>query len=488
MNFMQLLFLPFFAITVLLNYIVPSKYRYWVIFFASYIFYGYGDWKLLTVLATVTLLTYFGGYFIGKYKKRSIFRLFFWANLAILFVLKYSDFALVWIDFLASKAGNINIFSAARTYDFLAPIGLSFYIFQSTSYLNDIYRNGMEVEKNPIRYAAYVSFFPVILSGPIQKSREFLPQLKERSTFQSETFIRAFMLFLWGYLEKVLVSNRLKEIVDACWSDWSTQTGVYPLVGSIVFSLYIYCDFSAYSDMACAVSRMLGFEVKNNFKNPYMATTLSQFWKRWHMTLNDWFIENVYIPLGGNRKGTIRKYINVMLVFIFSGLWHGAAMHYIIWGGVNGLLHIMGQILSPLKKKVYKCMGIDENCFSIRILKRTGVFTIITFTWIFFRAPGTSAALFVIKSIFKVRFIDFFNQDLLLICGDATKTFLCILITIIFIIVQVYRKDASKYYNAFRAQPIFVQTLFAGFIIMMIIMASTAGNADVNTQFIYFQF
>lgn len=486
MSFTELLFIPFFVITVLLNYIVPSKYRYWVIFVASYIFYGYGDWKLLIVLATVTMLTYFGGCILEKHKKRSLFRLFFGANLAILFVLKYSNFALEWMDYFASKVG-ITFFSG-RTFDLLAPIGLSFYIFKSANYLNDVYRNNMEAERNIIRYAAYVSFFPVILSGPIQKSRELIPQLRERSTFQSESFIRAFLLFLWGFLEKVFVSNKLKGIVDVCWSDWSTHTGIYPIVAAVAFSLYIYCDFSAYSDMACGVTRMLGFEVKNNFNNPYMATSLSQFWNRWHMTLNDWFIENVYIPLGGNRKGTIRKYLNVMLVFLFSGAWHGAAVHYVIWGGANGLLHIVGQILSPLKKKIYKCMDVDENCFSIRTLKRVGVFFIISLTWIFFRASDTSAALSVIKSIFRVRFIDFFNPDLLLICGDATKTFLCILATFIFVIVQVHRKDASKYFKAFRAQPIFFQALFAGFMIMVIIMASVAGNAEVNTQFIYFQF
>ena len=486
MSFTELIFIPFFVITLALYYLVPSKYRYIVIFAASYVFYGFGNPKIVLVLAVVTVLTYIGGLVLEKNKRKAVFRLFFWANIGILFVLKYSNFALGWLDFFAIKVG-VSFFSG-RTLDLIAPIGLSFYVFQSTNYLNDVYRRGFEAEKNPVRYAAYVSFFPVILSGPIQKSRELLPQLKEPNAFDSENFIRAFMLFLWGYLEKVFISNKLKGIVDVCWSDWNTYTGVYPIVAAIAFSLYIYCDFSAYSDMACGVSRMLGFKVKNNFNNPYMATSLTQFWNRWHMTLNDWFIENVYIPLGGNRKGRFRKYVNVMVVFLFSGAWHGASMHFVIWGVANGLLQIIGQIVAPLKKRFYSFIGVDDNCFSIRMLKRAGVFFFITLTWVFFRASGTSAALSVIKNIFRVRPVDFFNTDLFMICGDVTQTFMCIVALTIFLIVQVHRKETSKYYLAFRTQPIFFQTLFAGFMILVIILASVSGNADINTQFIYFQF
>lgn len=374
MNFLNFSFIPFFLIMITVYYLVPAKYRYVVIFASSYIFYGFSDRKLLIILVLVTALTYVGGLVLHGHKEKWLFRLFFWANLGILFVLKYTNFTLGWLDFFAAKCG-ITFFSG-RTLELAAPIGLSFYIFQSTTYINDIYRNGLETEKNPIRYAAYVSFFPVLLSGPIQKARELLPQLKKPNTFDPEYFIRGFMLFLWGYLEKVLVANKLKIVVDTCWSDWATYTGVYPIIAAVAFSLYIYCDFASYSDMACGISRMLCFRVKNNFRNPYLATSLSEFWNHWHMTLNDWFIENVYIPLGGNRKGELRKYINVMVVFLFSGAWHGAAMHFVIWGAVNGLLQIIGQILAPAKKKIYAFLKVDEHCFSIRILKRGGYFSL----------------------------------------------------------------------------------------------------------------
>ena len=206
------------------------------------------------------------------------------------------------------------------------------------------------------------------------------------------------------------------------------------------------------------------------------------------MTLNDWFIENVYIPLGGNRKGKFRKYINVMIVFLFSGAWHGASMHFIIWGGVNGILQIIGEVLAPIKTKIYSAIKIDENCFSVKMIKRAGVFVVITFTWIFFRAPSTNTAISVIKNILTIRPIDFYNPDVFTICGTVTQTFLCILATTIFLVIQVHRKETGKYYDAFRAQPLIFQTLFAGFMIFVIIMASVSGRADINTQFIYFQF
>ena len=486
MSFTELLFIPFLIITIVLYYAIPSKHRYLVILCASYVFYGLNDYKLLAVLVFVTGVTYIGGRVLSCHKKKSLFRLFFWLNLGLLFILKYTDFALHWLDFFAVKMG-CTLFTGKKV-NLTAPIGLSFYIFQSTNYLNDVYRKGTEAERNPFRYAAYVSFFPTILSGPIQRSRELLPQLKTPSAFDAERFIRAFLLFLWGYLEKVFVSNKLKLIVDTCWSDWSTHCGIYPVIAVIAFSLYIYCDFSAYSDMACGVARMLGFNVRNNFQNPYLATSLTKFWNRWHMTLNDWFIENVYIPLGGNRKGKVKKYFNVMVVFLLSGAWHGAEMHFVVWGGLNGLLQVVGQLLMPFKKKLYSIGKVDENCFSIRMMKRIGVFFFISITWIFFRAAKTSMALSVIKSLFSIRPVDFFNPEVFTICGTVTQTFMCVLATTIFLIVQNHRKEASKYYLAFRSQPVFFQVLFAGIMILVIIMASVSGNADINTQFIYFQF
>lgn len=486
MSFTDLLFIPFFIITIILYYAVPSKYRYLVILCASYVFYGYNDFNLLAVLVLVTGITYIGGRVLNHHKKKGLFRLFFWVNLGVLFILKYCNFTLNWLDFFAVKMGS-TLFTGKKL-DLVAPIGLSFYVFQSTNYLNDVYRKGTEAERNPFRYAAYVSFFPTILSGPIQRSRELLPQLKTPSAFDAERFIRAFLLFLWGYLEKVFVSSKLKFIVDTCWGDWSTHGGIYPIIAVIAFSLYIYCDFSAYSDMACGIARMLGFNVRNNFKNPYFATSLKKFWNSWHMTLNDWFVENVYIPLGGNRKGKVRKYFYIMIVFLFSGAWHGAEMHFIVWGGLNGLLQVVGQLLMPLKKRMYSICKVNENCFSIRMIKRIGVFIIISITWIFFRAPKTSMALSVIESLFSVRPVDFFNSDLFTICGTFPQTLMCIIATTIFLIVQTHRKEASKYFFAFRSQPVLFQVLFAGCMILVIIMASVSGNADINTQFVYFQF
>lgn len=486
MSFIALAFLPFFLISLVTYYIAPIKYRYLVILLSSYIFYGFNDYKMAIILALVTLLTYIGGLVLNKRRTKWLFAMFFIINIGILFVMKYTNFSLIYLDKILLKFG-VSAFTGLSV-NIIAPVGLSFYIFQSTTYLNDVYRKGMEAEKNLLRYAAFVAFFPSLLSGPIQKSRDLLPQLKEPASFSSEVFIRGYMLFVWGYFEKVVVSSKLKAIVDTCWGSWDTCYGIYALVAVITFSLYIYCDFSAYSDMACGVARMLGFRVKNNFKNPYLSTSLSQFWNNWHMTLNDWFIENVYIPLGGNRKGTMRKYLNVMVVFLFSGAWHGAGLHFVVWGGINAILQIIGQILKPFKHKVYNALKIDENCFSARFIKRTGVFILITFTWIFFRAPSLQMGIEMVRRIGSIVPVDLFNPDIINISGTPIQTLIVIIVTMIFLFVQYCRKEGTKYLDAFRSQPVIFQTLSVGIAIFAIIMSSVSGNADVNTDFIYFQF
>lgn len=484
MSYIEFAFLPFLGVVLGAYYLVPPRFKYLILLVASYFFYGFHNYKIIPILLLVTLLTYFGGLLIENKKSAKVYWIFFASNLLILFLLKYLNFSISVINSVMLRFGAGKLSSV----DIVTPIGLSFYVFQSTTYLSDIYRKGLTAEKNFFRYATFVSFFPVILSGPIQKSRELLPQFKHPNVFSSEIFIRGFLLFIYGYFEKVAVSNKLKTIVDLCWNDWDNCTGLKPIIAAVAFSLYIYCDFSSYSDMACGVSRMLGFKVKNNFNNPYLATSLAEFWNRWHMTLNDWFIENVYIPLGGNRKSTVRKYINVMAVFFFSGAWHGAATHFVAWGVINGLLQIIGQILKPGKERFYKAINVNSGCFSIRFIKRVGVFIIITFTWIFFRAPAGIWAINMIQRIFSTKFIDIFDRSLLSISGSVVKTMLCIVMTTIFLLIQYHRKDGNRYYNAFRAQPAFFQALFTGFAIFVVIMASVAGTASVNTDFIYFQF
>ncbi len=479
MNFISLQFLIFFIIVFCVYYIVPGKYRYAVIFLGSYVFYGAFSIKYLIILAVTTALTYMGGILIEKKKTLGVYAIFLILNLSVLIGFKYTNFAISNINKLVgTHISALNI---------LLPVGLSFYIFQSTTYLSDIYRKGMEAEKNIIRYAAFVAFFPTILSGPIQKSRNLLPQLKEPRSFDADCAIAGFILFSWGLFEKTFVSNRLLVIIDRVYNDYRSYPGPYLLIAAICFSLYIYADFSSYSDMARGISKMLNIEIDRNFNNPYISTSTGEFWNRWHSSLNEWFIEIVYIPLGGNRKGVLRKYLNVMIVFFISGLWHGAAWNFIAWGVINGIFVVIGQMLKKPKSAFYKKIKVDETCASVRFIRQVIVFMLITVTWVFFR-NGIHESLYIIKHMLVFAPSRLLNPDLLNLSGDTAKTFITMLGLGIFTAVQLARKDESGKYALLKKQPVFLQTVLIAIILCLGIYASFSGSTEQNTQFLYFNF
>lgn len=337
---------------------------------------------MLLVLIVVTTISYIGGLVLEKYKQRSLYVFFFTLEILILAFFKYTLFLVEKIN----NASNI-LFSHQVlniNWNIALPIGLSFMIFQACTYLSDIYRNKMSVEKNVIKFAAFVAFFPTILSSPIQKSRLLLPQISTPKSFNYEDAKLGTLLFVWGAFEKIMVANKLSIIYNTIIPDYANRTSAELLLGTISFSLYIYADFSSYSDMARGVSKLLGIDIGKNFNNPYLSQSTAEFWNRWHISLNEWFIENVYIPLGGNRKGIIRRYINMIAVFFISGLWHGANWHFVLWGLINGLFAIIGLIVKPLKQKLYKLFNVNEKLESIVFIRRCIVFYLINLTWVFF--------------------------------------------------------------------------------------------------------
>ncbi|MBR4513871.1 MAG: MBOAT family protein [Lachnospiraceae bacterium] len=479
MNFISLRFLLFFVILFTVYYITPKKFRYAVIFVGSYVFYGAFSLKYLIILGATTLLTYVGGIALEKKKSRGVYALFLILNISILVVFKYTNFAIANINKLFS--------TDIAALNLILPVGLSFYIFMSTTYLSDIYRKDFKAERNVIRYAAFVAFFPSILSGPINKSRNLLPQLKEPRDFDADRAIAGFILFSWGLFEKTMVSNRLLVIIDRVYNDYQSYTGAYLLIAAICFSLYIYADFSSYSDMARGISKMLNIEIDRNFNNPYISTSTGEFWNRWHSSLNEWFVEIVYIPLGGNRKGVLRKYLNVMIVFFISGLWHGAAWNFIAWGVINGIFVVIGQILKKPKSRFYEKIQVDEKCTSIRFIRQVIVFMLITITWVFFR-NGIHESLYIIRHMLIFTPSRLLNPDLLNLGGDTAKTFITMLGLGIFTAVQIARKDESGKYALFKKQPVFLQTLLIALVLCIGIYASFSGSTEQNTQFLYFKF
>jgi len=489
MQFISTTFLLFLPITFLIYHFTNKDYRYLVLLVANYIFYAWNNLSAVPILLFVTALTYFGGLALEKKKKRGLYILFFCATLLVLAFYKYLNFSVDNLNKIAGRLiGKYAQQSLLDIPNIIAPIGLSFFIFQSTSYLNDVYRKNMPAEKNFFRFAAFVSFFPTVLSGPIQRSRDLLPQLKKPADFSLSLAKSGFLLLVWGFFQKIVVATKLALISNTVFNDYTQYSPIYYILAAVSYSLYIYCDFSSYSDMACGVAQMLGFQIRPNFRNPYLAETLTDFWNRWHMSLNTWFVENVYIPLGGNRKGKYRKYLNIFCVFFFSGIWHGASWHFIIWGVLNALLRIFGEILSPIRSRIYSALRIDEACGSIRTLKKITVFVLITFTWIFFRMPATTAAIQIIRGILSLKFYDLFNTAPLDLLGTPAEIFSFIIFVGIFLFVQYLRKEDGKISCVLEKQPKVIQYMLITIMISLCIFSICSESTTFNTQFIYFDF
>ena len=470
---------------LVIYYLCPSRYRYIVVFAGSYLFYGSGHPKMLITLVGLTVVSYIGSLIIEKNKSRTAFIVAFTLDILVLIVFKYTNFIIGNINAIQEKLGLSTTFTVE--WKILLPVGLSFIVFQTCSYLSEVYRGKICAEKNIIRYAAYVAFFPTVLSGPIQKARNLLPQLREPKEFNYEEAQKGTLLFVWGAFEKILVANNLSIIVTRILDDYTIHSSMELLIGACCFSLYIYADFNAYSDMARGIAKLLGINVGRNFNNPYFSKNTGEFWSRWHISLYGWFIENLYIPLGGNRKGTIRKYLNVLIVFLVSGLWHGPQWHFVIWGLFNGILVVIGQILKPIKTKIYKRINVSEDIESIIFLKRLIVFGLITMTWLFFRS-GVIDALKICKRIILFDFVSIYNPSLLNISGTAVSTFVTAIMTIVFCVVQSYRQKENENYFRFKSQPLLFQCLLIAIIICMCMFGAFNVDSYVDAQFLYFQF
>jgi len=337
-------FLIFFPIVTLIYFLIPHKIRYIWLLITSYYFYMCWNAKYALILLFSTLVTYISGLLISKANnikdkdeatewKKTYVAISFIINLSILFWFKYLDFVVENINSVLS-CFNIQILNN-QSFDIVLPVGISFYIFQALSYTMDVYRGEIVAEKNFLKYALFVSFFPQLVAGPIERSKNLLKQIHERHYFDAQRVKDGLLLMIWGGFQKIVVADRVAIVVDTIFNNFPTYGGMYIVVGAVLFAVQIYCDFSGYSIIAIGSAKVMGFELMENFNAPYFSTSVSEFWRRWHISLSSWFRDYLYIPLGGNRKGKLRKYINLMIVFIVSGLWHGAEWSFIIWGALN---------------------------------------------------------------------------------------------------------------------------------------------------------
>ena len=397
MNFLSLPFFCFFPVTAALYFCLPRRWRSVWLLLASWFFYLCAQPVYLTLLLFVILTSYGTGLALAAKRRRWVLALCLGADVVLLFLFKYLGFALS----LAGQAlGALGLDFSAPVLDLILPVGISFYLFQAMGYVIDVWQGRVEAERSFVTYALFLSFFPQVVSGPIGRAGELLPQLRAEHPFDWDQFRAGFFRFLLGAFKKLVLADRLAVLVSTVFAA-PGDYGALQLAGAMVaFSFQIYCDFSAYTDMALGTARAMGFTLRENFRTPYFATSIADFWRRWHMSLTSWFRDYLYIPLGGSRVGRARKYLNILLVFLVSGLWHGAAVTFVVWGLLNGLYQVAGELSKPLRDKVMETIGLDGDRPARRLIQIGVTFLLATVAWVFFKADSLSGALAVLGGLF----------------------------------------------------------------------------------------
>lgn len=497
MLFNSLDFLLFFPIVTLIYFILPKKIRYIWLLVASYYFYMGWNPKYIVLLLFSTIVTYFSGILIGadpeKFPiakkegfRKAIVALSFIANLGVLFFFKYINFAAYILTYFFAK---LHIYLQIPQYDVLLPVGISFFTFQALSYTMDVYRREIYAEKNFLRYALYVSFFPQLVAGPIERSKNLLKQLAVPQKFDFERARDGLLLMLWGYFLKIVLADRIAVVVDTVYNGVGQYTGWYFIVASVLFAIQIYCDFAGYSTIAIGASEILGIKLMENFDAPYTARSVAEFWRRWHISLTSWFRDYLYIPLGGNRKGKVRKSINRLIVFLVSGLWHGASIHFVVWGGINGLYQIIGEALMPWRKKIIKLLRLNEGSFGFKLYKTFVTFCLVDLSWIYFRAPGFTDANKIVSSIFHASNPEILFNGSLYRLGLSEKNFKLMLLCIgILIISDVFKRKGVTIRKEIAKQDYVFRWIVFVFAVLFILIFGIWGPQYDASNFIYFQF
>jgi D-alanyl-lipoteichoic acid acyltransferase DltB (MBOAT superfamily) len=483
-------FLLFFPIVVLIYFVIPAKVRYIWLLLSSYYFYMGWNAKYALLLLFSTAVTFFSGLLIEKANtvraKKTVVAASFILNLSVLFFYKYINFSLSLLGGVVSAFGGS---LSVPTFDIILPVGISFFTFQALSYTMDIYRGEIYAEHNFLRYALYVSFFPQLVAGPIERSKNLLKQLAVPTKFDYEKAKNGLFLMLWGYFLKLVLADRIAIVVDTVYNSPSDYEGWYCIIATVLFALQIYCDFAGYSTIAVGAAKILGINLMENFDAPYLSLTVAEFWRKWHISLTSWFRDYLYIPLGGNRKGKIRKDINIMIVFLLSGLWHGAGLHYVVWGGLNGLYQVIGGWLKPIREKLCVVTNVRIDSFGHKIFKALVTFVLVDLAWVFFRANTLKDAATIISAMLHTQNHWVLFDSSLYGLGLDQKEFTLMIVSIAILgLVDIAKHYGVCIREAILKQDYLVRLVCFVICVSFILMFGIWGPGYSSANFIYFQF
>lgn len=473
-------------------YLIPDKIKYIWLLAASYYFYMQWNPVYVFLLLTSTVVTYTGALILERTvstrgRKICLF-LGLFINLSILGYFKYASFIMLY---LGKALSVIGIHTAPFEKDILLPVGISFFTLQALGYLIDVYRKDIYAERNFLKYALFISFFPQLVAGPIERSKNLLKQLSEPHRFSFDNLREGMLIMLYGFFLKIVIADRVAVIVDAVYNESYGRPGFYIIFATILFSLQIYCDFYGYSTIAKGAALTIGVRLMDNFNAPYYSKSIKEFWRRWHISLSTWFRDYLYIPLGGNRKGKLRKYINIIIVFAVSGLWHGASVSFIVWGLLHGLYQVIEDVISSVKSFITarRKLSPGSELFSDRLARLAVTLFLTAFAWLFFRAGSMSSARMLLEGIASdLNWTVLFNKSVYSL-GVSEDYFHVLLISVALLaFIDRLKYRGINVTAAFFRQRWWFRALAEAGLLLFIILFGCYGSAYDVQQFIYFQF
>lgn len=485
MLFNSIEFIIFLPLIFGCYWLIPNRklsYQNLFILVASYFFYGWWDWKFLGLILFSTIVDYSIGIFLSRSHKKIARKLLLWisilVNIGLLGFFKYYNF---FIENFTLAFNSIGIHVNQSSLDIILPVGISFYTFQTLSYTIDVYRQNIKATHSFLSFAAFVSFFPQLVAGPIERASHLLPQFENARKFDYKNAVNGMRQILWGLFKKIVIADNAAEIVNQIYSQSGEVSGNSLALAAFFFAFQIYGDFSGYSDIAIGTARLFGFDLKQNFAFPYFSRNIAEFWRRWHISLSTWFRDYLYIPLGGSKGNTLKKIRNTFIIFLVSGFWHGANWTFIVWGALNALF-FLPLLLTEKNRKYMNNVSDNSNIPPFKVFMQIiFTFSLTCVAWIFFRADSVQHAFEIINRIFSKSLIQYSGIDFV---GTRFHPLTVLVLICLFILVEWLgrrQQFAIEHFRFYR-----IKSLKYGFYYLILIAIFWFNGSP--QEFIYFQF
>ena len=483
MTFNSWEFILFYPIVVLLYFLLPKKLKNSLLLVASYFFYMCYQTELVLLILGTTAVSYITARIIEKSQNRTVRRLLLTLTLVVclgvLFFYKYFNFLSdSTYGIITALGGEVSLLEL----DLMVPVGISFYTFQTLSYVIDVYRGDIKAERDFFFYALFVSFFPQLVAGPIERPTNLMPELRAEHKFDRSNLEKGIKHMLVGFFKKVCVADIVATHVNAVYNNVESATAPALIIATLLFAVQIYCDFSGYTDIAIGAARIMGIRLMKNFDHPYRASSIKEFWARWHISLSGWFRDYVYIPLGGSRVGKFRHLFNLAVVFLLSGLWHGASWTFVIWGALHAIYRVVGELTASSRNNLIQKLGYTKDSLPVIAVRRVITVLLVSFAWIFFRANSTSDAIALVGRLFT----DWSFATL----GGVLQMDTVSLLAVIAALVTMYIIDGTlTYEDGDTASPLlYDRHSYIYFVLATVLCFALLLSKDSVSNFIYFQF